>query len=505
VTSVQHHIIRRQVVDVEVAGAEADGLALQRRVADLCQRWLAPALEEALNHAVPGDEHWIIDRLEVDAGSVALETFERDLVEAVTQTIARRLGEGAAGILSGEWAPGGITESSPLERMPLGSMGPSGPVQRRTEAQSVHAAFIRFLETGVLPWWFHLPAGKALEEEVLASWQTARPPAQLCRALIDAMASSGARTRLVRQFSDDLLRTLLAGLSTEGVPAMLEILGEMARHDVAPEMSGRLFQQLWQAAFTAVAFGRRPTAQNIVAEWVNTLPVGGARPELRLIERIARLWPGTLSPADEAENRPPRDRAQSSGARGEDRIPPGRAATAQRAEPAARIDLVEGVYVDCAGLVLLHPFLPRLFEALDITKDDKLVQHDRALCLLHFLATGERRAPEYELLLPKLLCNVPLAEPVEAPVALTPAEEEEALALLEAVIRHWDALGDTSVGALRGTFLVRPGKMFQRSNGDDVLQVEAQSLDILLDRLPWGIGMIQLPWMEKILWVEWRF
>jgi hypothetical protein len=73
------------------------------------------------------------------------------------------------------------------------------------------------------------------------------------------------------------------------------------------------------------------------------------------------------------------------------------------------------------------------------------------------------------------------------------------------VIGHWDAVGDTSVGGLRGTFLVRPGKFFQRGNGDDVLQVEPRSFDILLDRLPWGIGMIQLPWMQKILWVEWRF
>src|SRR5262249_48913466 len=158
------------------------------------------------------------------------------------------------------------------------------------------------------------------------------------------------------------------------------------------------------------------------------------------------------------------------GVRGEDRNLSGDAA-AQRAEPAAHIDLVEGVCVNCAGLVLLHPFLPRLFEVLDTTKDDELVQHDRALCLLHFLATGERRAPEYELLFPKLLCNLPLEAPVGAPRALTSAEEEEALALLEAVVRHWDALGDTSVDALRGTYLARPGKFFQRNNGDDVLQV----------------------------------
>jgi hypothetical protein len=30
----------------------------------------------------------------------------------------------------------------------------------------------------------------------------------------------------------------------------------------------------------------------------------------------------------------------------------------------ARIDLTEGAYVDCAGVILLHPFLVRFFETL---------------------------------------------------------------------------------------------------------------------------------------------
>jgi hypothetical protein len=503
VTSVQHHIIRRQVLEVEVAGAESDGLALQGRLAEICRGWLAPALEDALERAVPGDEHWIIDRLEVDVGTIALETFERDLVEAVTQAIARRLGEAAAGVSSAGVAPTGsrraaprAMENSPLEAVPLGSAGQSGPIQRRTDAQSVDTAFLHFLATGILPWWFHLPAGKTLEDVVLASWDSAGEPAPFGPSLLDAMASADARTRLVRQFSDDFLRSLLASLSTEGVSAMQPILAEMARHGPAPEMFGRLSDRLWQSAFTTIASGRRLTAHNIVAEWVNALPAGG-EPESRLVERIAQFWLGPPLPHDRTQ---PREPLTGGG------IPPANgAAAANRDELAPRIDLEEGVYINCAGLVLLHPFLPRLFEALRIAQDDKLVQPDRALSLLHFLATGERRAPEYQLLLPKLLCNVPLAQPAAAPLALTVTEEEEAIALLEAVIRHWDALGDTSADGLRGTFLVRPGKLFQRGNGDDVLQVEAQSFDILLDRLPWGIGMIQLPWMEKMLWVEWRF
>jgi Contractile injection system tape measure protein len=141
---------------------------------------------------------------------------------------------------------------------------------------------------------------------------------------------------------------------------------------------------------------------------------------------------------------------------------------------------------------------------LGIAANDKVIAPDRALGLLHFLATGQPAAPEYELLLPKILCNVPLDVPANAPAELTAAEREEAEALLAAVIGHWTALGDTSVDGLRGSFLARPGKLSRRG-AEDLLQVEQRSYDILLDRLPWGIGMVQLPWMEKILRVEWRF
>jgi hypothetical protein len=46
--------------------------------------------------------------------------------------------------------------------------------------------------------------------------------------------------------------------------------------------------------------------------------------------------------------------------------------------------------------------------------------------------------------------------------------------------------------------------MLMREDGDWVLQVEANTADILLDQLPWGISMIKLPWMGMMLWVEWR-
>jgi hypothetical protein len=74
--------------------------------------------------------------------------------------------------------------------------------------------------------------------------------------------------------------------------------------------------------------------------------------------------------------------------------------------------------------------------------------------------------------------------------------------MLAAVIGHWTALRNTSPDGLRGAFLLRAGKLSERA-GEWLLQVEPQTADILLGDLPWGISAVRLPWMERILWVEW--
>jgi hypothetical protein len=166
-------------------------------------------------------------------------------------------------------------------------------------------------------------------------------------------------------------------------------------------------------------------------------------------------------------------------------------------------DAKTGLYIDHAGLVLLHPFLPQFFGRLGITDGGALVMPNRALYLLHSLATGEWSAPEYELPVMKVLCGLPLEFVAEPAEALKPEEDEEVTALLSAVIRHWEALKNTSPGGLREAFLKRSGKLSLKSDGEWLLQAEPKGFDILLDQLPWGISMIRLPWMPNMLRVEW--
>ena len=169
-------------------------------------------------------------------------------------------------------------------------------------------------------------------------------------------------------------------------------------------------------------------------------------------------------------------------------------------------DTEPGLPVLSAGLILLHPFLPRLFETLDLASADGALNPadlPRAAALLHWLATGVDTPHEFELGLIKLLLGLAPDDPL--PVAggcLGEAEQAEGAALLAAAIEHWPALRSTSVDGLRVAFLQRRGLLRPAESGW-TLHPESESFDLLLGGLPWGISIIKLPWMRTPIFTEW--
>ena len=165
----------------------------------------------------------------------------------------------------------------------------------------------------------------------------------------------------------------------------------------------------------------------------------------------------------------------------------------------------EGIFADNAGVVLLHPFLTSLFNRLSLINDRLFVSEDskqRALYILNYLATGNEDPEEYQLVVPKFLLGYPIDDFI-TPVMLNESEKREANYLLEAAIEKWSILGNTSISTLQGSFLQRKGKLYSK-DGKVYLQVEPASIDMLLDHLPWNLGILKLPWMKEILRVEWR-
>ena len=91
----------------------------------------------------------------------------------------------------------------------------------------------------------------------------------------------------------------------------------------------------------------------------------------------------------------------------------------------------------------------------------------------------------------------------EEKIVLLPKEKQEAEDLLSSVVKHWSILEGTSNDGLRGSFLIREGKLIQE--GDQWrLIVEAGTFDMLLEHLPWTLSIVQTPWMENPIWVEWN-
>ena len=166
---------------------------------------------------------------------------------------------------------------------------------------------------------------------------------------------------------------------------------------------------------------------------------------------------------------------------------------------------VDSALLPQAGLVLLHPFLPALFSELqfiDETKQLKKSKRDEAVHLLHFLATGNLKPHEAELGFEKYLCGLPSQYPVRKDISLSPKQQEEAIHLLETAISHWSVLQNTTPAGLRGQFLTRSGKLTFETEKDH-LHLQRETADILLDQLPWGLTLMRLPWLKKLVYINW--
>jgi hypothetical protein len=160
-----------------------------------------------------------------------------------------------------------------------------------------------------------------------------------------------------------------------------------------------------------------------------------------------------------------------------------------------------------AGLILLHPFLPRFFESTGV-KEPASVELSpfalpRAGALLHFLATGRDAAYEYDLVFIKVLLGLNPETPLcVSEGLLVEADPGETEALLESAITHWTALKNTSIAGFRSSFLDRRALLREEDNGWR-LQVERQPFDVLLEHLPWSISVVKLPWMKRLIHTEW--
>jgi len=401
-------------------------------------------------------------------------------------------------------------------------------VRRISTAQNSGHVFLFFLENGYLPWY-----GK--EEQIDSFtlpeiWEKNLDDQLFFRKLDQILgASETAADRFILQFPDEMITAYLRrknlrihaetsailkisqNLDKNGRHIFLKLLIRLA-HDDFPGVS-EIFDRL---IFGVMMEEKRVSKKTDIPEieqfkklFQRILPETSLQDSV--LEKIDLLIEGQSLESNlskKSEEQSPDKTMKIDVEKLEDKTIPFNLETeySSKFQSQQFLDENEGVmWVQNAGLILLHPFLKQFFTTTGIIGKQGNMAHenfDLAVQSLHFLATGNENAFEGNLVFEKFLCGVPLKTSVQKQSLLTDQIKNEANELLIEVVRHWAALKNTSADGLRQMFIQRDGKLYQEDDKYKLI-VERKAQDLLLERLSWNIAVIKLPWISNILFTEW--
>ena len=175
---------------------------------------------------------------------------------------------------------------------------------------------------------------------------------------------------------------------------------------------------------------------------------------------------------------------------------------------AAQDELLKGgISIRNAGLVLISSYISMLLTRLELIKDHSFCSAESQLSAVHYLqyvVTGLTDTEESLLPLNKLLCGIPLSQPVTDSIILSPDHQKLIEGLIQAVIGHWPAIGSCSVDGFRGNWLVRDGLLIEKEDRWE-LTVDKRAYDLLIHKSPFSFSVIRYRWMNKPLHVNWPY
>jgi len=417
------------------------------RVADVFYQRVLPQLTDLFD-SVGGDSHSItIHSLSLDCGEIAADAWEAEFAERLLNLVTREL----QGLRFHQ-----------EETLP----------QQEAEYQWITDC-IHFLTKGTFEWDIHREPVADFEKR----FQSESP-------LLDELAlalhsSEDAMKRLFHYFSADFRRRLsdafVCRLTDVDADYILQLRQAGVRSTILENAVIRAYavavgnptrpSEFFVALTAAVLQEADPDTQLSVVRSVRSF----LRKKPSFVTDEVRNWP--ISRPDVADN-----------------------------------PLDEVFYVANAGLVLMHPFVGPLLKNIGFVGDDIEFTNERrswAAILLQHLVSASPAVKEQSLALNKVLSGLQ-PESFVNPEELERTERisKECDEVLCSVISHWSVLGNTSIDGLRETFLQRAGKLI-RTEDRWLLQVDSRGVDVLLSSLPWSIGIVKLPWMDRILYVEW--
>jgi hypothetical protein len=525
------HLIHRQVLDLRYTD-QRKAKAAMNQWTDRFQTDWQPIIAEVLDE-LDSEGNWIrLERVEVDLGKIrenlSPELFRQKLKEALKTQLLKQIPEKSFSEFSGK-NPGLAFPQD--ERKPL-------------------ALLIYLLQTGRKPWW----ASHSKKENIrsLIRKLTQENPREFSAWLQTASFTPTMLLRLENHLPPKEIREILSiGFSEKQKQGM--ILIESLATAFSPEIHSQTeLDKKWEKSMLQAFFLPENQFQDQISSWIKTnlglssspassfppslealtelfallIPKGYTQPsKLPILEKAWTKWIQTpvykkarpskssLAPTQSTEILKFRELVKTGFVAKEKTLSFTSEQLAQdklgRKSPVVstseKLVLDETIPVSNAGLVLLAPFLPYFFRGLGLVESKQFVSpeaQNRGALLLQALLDDSFSYNESDLILNKIICGIDPSEPIEVSFSPSESEKEEIKNLLDAMVSQWSALKSTSGKSMAMGFFPREGSLKRTGRGYQ-LTVPRISIDILLNRLPWAISIIKLPWMNETLFTEW--
>jgi hypothetical protein len=463
-------IIRKQKIRIsaptEKLAFEFRQFANESLITDLTKMY-----EHLFYQSRASDEYLIIDSLKVDLGTLSTSEFRNHFFDLLEEKLTAELKK------QFEEVPGSQVSKDAVgyDNDPVKS---SERIVYTNESQQRILALLTFLKSGNFPWWYPKKTGNT-PSQILSELDVSERGSFLLTLITNASVVSPVEltqivTRLFIQLHESAVETFLTELSAlfseASVVSNIRTLIKQTQN--LTQLFNITVRHYQEQAFIFLLLHRNET------DFLK-----------RFLQHLQQSLPETW---DETK---PKNAADGQ----EAKLP----VSISKSQP---IPVNEGLYISNAGLVILHPFLSTFFSSLNLLNEgnqfSSMETQTRAAVLLYYLQCGMMEYKEWEMPLNKTLCGMATNQIVPDNITLSPHEIEACHLLLNSVIEYWTALKGASIEALQTTFILREGKITFKED-HILIQVERTGVDILVDRLPWGIGTIKLPWLKEIMFIEW--
>lgn len=479
-------IIRKEKIKIRTSD-EQYALQVRKELTDSLQFDIIRMMENVFAQIESPDVYINIDRLKIDLGTITSKEFEQHFVQLVEEKLTKELQKqfpdnGDFAARQKNTTPG--FRDSYFDKNPSSQF--SQPGQQRLNA------LLYFLEKGIYPWWYK-EGIRQTPEELLNNLTKDETDTLILTILSTRKKVVGEEIKniikrlfihLPKTKSESVVRQLLnlhnSTLLTRNTLEIFKNKDDLKKIYAVSERD--FYSQLFEFLLSENIEVGINTIENFIKELEHQQKNNA---EAASIEKEKK----------NVQTKQPENTAEATSAENEN---------VKRKEPDNPGK--EGIYVSNAGLILLHPFLQSFFAGaclLDGKNQFISTQaQQKAAVLLSYLQSGNDEYKEWEMALNKIICGMQYDDLVPDGMLITEKEKEESRSLLQAVVNYWEALKGASIESMQNTFFLREGKITWKEE-HWLLQIERNGFDILIERLPWGLGTIKFPWLQHLIFTEW--